>query len=79
LVGNFIQSRFLSSHCAGLGSLGVGWYSLVFAWSGNRTFFLATVPIRLTFAGLILSQWGWSGVVGYEASVAVVAAVAAYA
>lgn len=59
--------------------MGVGWYSLVLAWSGNKLFFAATVPLRVAFAGLIASQWGWSGVVGYEASVAVVAAVAAYA
>lgn len=59
----------------GLGAIGVGWYELIFAYQNNRALILATIPMRLFFAFIMLS-WGNTGVVGYEAGVAVVCGLA---
>ena len=65
---------------AGLGSFGVGYYQLVFTYYGNRALVVATIPMRLLFAGLMAS-WGkgFGGVVAYELSVALLCGVAAFA
>jgi hypothetical protein len=59
----------------GLGAIGVGWYELIFAYQNNRALIIATIPMRLFFAFIMLA-WGNTGVVGYEAGVAVVCGLA---
>jgi hypothetical protein len=64
-------SQVTNVRCTGLGSIGVGWCQLVFAYQNNRTLILATIPMRLFFA-IVMWNWGNSAVMGYEAGVAVV-------
>jgi hypothetical protein len=59
----------------GLGGIGVGWYELIFAYQKNRALILATIPMRLFFAFIMLA-WGNTGVVGYEVGVAIVCGLA---
>jgi hypothetical protein len=61
--------------CIGLGSIGVGWYQLVFTYQNNRTLIIATIPMRLFFA-VVMWNWGNSAVMGYEAGVAIVCSLA---
>jgi hypothetical protein len=64
-------SQVTHVRCTGLGSIGVGWYQLVFAYQNNRTLIFATIPMRVFFA-FVMWSWGNSAVMGYEAGVAVV-------
>jgi hypothetical protein len=65
---------------SGLGSIGVGVYGGLGAITNDRKFYFVTMLLRLTFATIQLSQWGWdenSAVICYEVIVAALAGVAA--
>jgi hypothetical protein len=65
-----------------LGSIGVGVYGALGVITNDRRFYFVTMLMRLVFAGIQLSQWGWdenSGVIMYEISVTALAGVAALA
>ena len=47
-------------------------------YQGNRGLILATIPMRLGFAG-VMGYWGNMPVLGYEVGVAVLAFLAAFA
>ncbi|KAF1834449.1 hypothetical protein BDW02DRAFT_550494 [Decorospora gaudefroyi] len=52
----------------GLTTLATGWYQLIFVAQGNRRLMLATVPLRLGFAG-VMYGWGRMGMVLCEGCV----------
>jgi hypothetical protein len=59
----------------GFGEIGVGWYELIFAYQKIRALILATIPMRLFYAFIMLA-WGNTGVVSYEVGVAIVCGLA---
>jgi hypothetical protein len=64
----------------GLGCIGVGAYGAWGALSNNRSFYVLTFILRLTFATIAYLSWGWeenAPVIMYEGGVAILAAFAA--
>ncbi|KAJ4307620.1 hypothetical protein N0V94_009673 [Neodidymelliopsis sp. IMI 364377] len=61
----------------GLGSIGIGWYQFVFACQNNQALFIATIMLRLVYAGVV-ATWGDQRVVAYEFAVWLLANAAAY-